>query len=272
MFVSGKLPFSENEARAAIKRARCWAEATRFLGYRVAGGNTATVKKYAERWQIATDHFDHRAVIREGLAQGRRNRGSKPLSEILTADSGYSRNHLKDRLYREGLKTRACELCGQVEEWRGRKMSLILDHVNGVGDDNRIENLRIVCPNCAATLDTHCGRNLPRERACPGCGQTFVPHGMRHRYCTLECFNATKTHSTMRFSSTTRGRPRVSARKVERPPHEQLLAEIEQTGYSAVGRTYGVSDNAIRKWVRSYENQIERESRDRLHDDEEECA
>jgi hypothetical protein len=37
-------------------------------------------------------------------------------------------------------------------------MSLIIDHINGVGDDNRLENLQIVCPNCAATLDTHCGR------------------------------------------------------------------------------------------------------------------
>ena len=49
---------------------------------------------------------------------------------------------------------RRCELCGQTESWRGRTMALILDHVNGVPTDNRLENLRIVCPNCAATLDT----------------------------------------------------------------------------------------------------------------------
>jgi hypothetical protein len=45
----------------------------------------------------------------------------------------------------------------QGEEWVGKKMSLILDHINGVNNDNRIEN-RIVCPNCNATLDTHCGK------------------------------------------------------------------------------------------------------------------
>ena len=52
-------------------------------------------------------------------------------------------------------------------------MSLILDHINGVADDNRLENLQIVCPNCAATLDTHCGRanRLPvGDRACLRCG------------------------------------------------------------------------------------------------------
>jgi HNH endonuclease len=37
-------------------------------------------------------------------------------------------------------------------------MALILDHINGVRDDNRLENLRIVCPHCAATFETHCGR------------------------------------------------------------------------------------------------------------------
>lgn len=54
-----------------------------------------------------------------------------------------------------------CELCGQDEIWHGRRMSLILDHVNGVRDGNRIENLNIVCPNCAATLPTHCGKKHP---------------------------------------------------------------------------------------------------------------
>jgi hypothetical protein len=44
-------------------------------------------------------------------------------------------------------------------------MSIILDHINGVRDDHRLENLRMVCPNCAATLDTHCGRRNRIERA-----------------------------------------------------------------------------------------------------------
>lgn len=54
--------------------------------------------------------------------------------------------------------------------------------------------------------------------------------------------------------------PTPESRKVERPPYEQLLEEIEATSYLAVGRKYGVSDNAVRKWVRFYERQIEREA------------
>ena len=135
-------------------------------------------------------------------------------------------------------------------------MSMILDHINGIRDDHRLENLRMVCPNCAATLDTHCGRRNRIERAmreCLRCGKTFVPNYARQRYCSREC--------GVRWNrSNLRGRKMASSpRKVERPPYEQLLEEIEATSYVAVGRKYGVSDNAVRKWVRFYEWQGERE-------------
>ena len=83
-------------------------------------------------------------------------------------------------MYEAGLKPRACELCGQGEEWRGGRMSLILDHVNGVHDDNRIANLRIVCPNCAATWPTHCAKNQP-PNVCPTCGGDFKRRSGRQR-------------------------------------------------------------------------------------------
>jgi len=54
---------------------------------------------------------------------------------------------------------RNCEKCGQDEWWYGKRMALILDHINGDNSDHRIVNLRIVCPNCNATLPTHCRKN-----------------------------------------------------------------------------------------------------------------
>jgi hypothetical protein len=71
--------------------------------------------------------------------------------------STYKRAWLKRRLFSEGIKQPACEMCGQGEIWLGRRMSMILDHINGVPDDHRLENLRMLCPNCNTTLDTHCG-------------------------------------------------------------------------------------------------------------------
>jgi hypothetical protein len=172
----------------------------------------------------------------------------KPLDEVLVERSSYSRAHLKKRLYAEGLKARACEMCGQTEEWHGRRMSLILDHINGIRDDHRLENLRIVCPNCAATLDTHCGRNPVRSepRLCLTCEAEFVPRYTQHRYCSREC-------AGRGLSEATRGVARPDRRKVERPSYEQLVEDIAAMDWCAVGRKYGVSDNAVRKWVRWYE-------------------
>jgi hypothetical protein len=84
---------------------------------------------------------------------------------VLVERSSYPRKDVKRRLFAEGLKEPRCELCGQGEIWRGRPMAMILDHINGVRDDHRLQNLRIVCPNCAATLDTHCGRRNRVHRA-----------------------------------------------------------------------------------------------------------
>jgi hypothetical protein len=239
--------FTKAQAERAVAESKSFSEALRRLKLRAAGGNHRTLKKYVERWGISTDHFDPNWALRS------RNRGRKALSEILVEGSTYSRGHLKERLYDEGIKQRRCELCGQGEEWRGARMGLILDHVNGVANDNRLENLRIACPNCAATFDTHCGRanrRPPAERECIRCGVPFRVRYASHRYCSQTCGT--------RASRPGRGVPRPQRRKVARPPYEQLRAETEAVGFSAVGRKYGVSDNAVRKWLVWYEREADR--------------
>jgi predicted small metal-binding protein len=202
------------------------------------------LKKYAELWGISTAHFDphrgHRGAIPKAAC---------PIETVLVVDSTYNRGHLKKRLFDEGLKDRQCELCGQGEEWHGRKMSLILDHMNGVSTDNRLDNLRIVCPNCAATLDTHCGRasRLRRLRECGFCGVEFEARFAAQQFCSQRC-----------GTRASRGVARPEKRKVDRPPYARLKREVAAMGFSAVGRRYGVSDNAVRKWVRWYENEMAR--------------
>jgi hypothetical protein len=213
------------------------------------GGAQEVLKKYAALWDISTEHFDPYAAVRGSGVQRRR-----PLEEILVEHSTFSRNHLKRRLYEAGLKRPVCELCGLGEAWRGRVMGMILDHVNGIPDDNRLENLRIVCPNCAATLDTHCAkkRRLVRvEQSCVRCGGPFRPKYKGQRYCSREC--GTRWPRA--------GIPRPGARLVDRPPYAQLLREVQAIGFSATGRRYGVSDNAIRKWIRAYEREVEQAER-----------
>jgi len=235
--------YSKAEARAAIAASKSWAEALRRLGVRSAGGNQQTLRRYAhEVWEISTEHFDPSAARPVGA------RAARPLDTVLVKGSSYNRHSLKLRLYDSGLKNRACERCGQGEVWRGRAMALILDHVNGVADDNRLENLQIVCPNCAATLDTHCGRSNRRtleDQPCARCGRAFRPGSPRQRYCSRAC--------GVRWDRDGRARP--NRRRVDRPPYGQLVREIEALGFMGVGRRYGVSDNAIRKWLRQYERE-----------------
>jgi hypothetical protein len=242
-----KPPFSEADVRAAVASSTCWADALRALGYQVKGANYRTLQKWAKRWNVAVDHFDlHVGRRRAARAQ------EIPLCDVLVEASTYNRGNLKRRLLASGLLVPRCELCGQGEVWCGRRMSLVLDHINGVSNDNRIENLRMVCANCAATLDTHCGRNLPRARVCPGCGGSFVPRHIRHRHCSEKCWGIVLAESL-------RGVPRPQGRKVERPSYDQLLADMESMSLLAIGRKYGVSDNAVRKWLRAYESARELE-------------
>ena len=84
----------------------------------------------------------------------------------------------------------AASSAGRAKSGGVEHMALILDHINGVPDDNRLENLQIVCPNCAATLDTHCGRknrSEPPPRNCKRCGGHSCRNIGSQRYCSRAC-------------------------------------------------------------------------------------
>jgi uncharacterized protein YerC len=87
-----------------------------------------------------------------------------PLHEILTEKSSHARKHVKSRLLHTNTLRNACYICG-ISEWLGKPLSLELDHINGIGDDHRLENLRMLCPNCHSQTETFKGRNKRSYKA-----------------------------------------------------------------------------------------------------------
>ena len=126
------------------------------LGLREAGGNYEQVKKYIKENKLDIKHFKGR-----GWNLGLRGIG-KPrvsLDKILVKDSYFQSFKLKNRLFAVGLKHQQCEQCGWAERTKDGYLPLELDHINSNRHDNRLENLRILCPNCHSLTENHRGRS-----------------------------------------------------------------------------------------------------------------
>lgn len=132
-------------------------EQLKLLGLRVAGGNYKTLYAHIDEYKIDTSHWTG-----QGHLRGRTHTWAPkvPLDEILIENSRYRGGSykLKHRLLTLGLLRPLCSLCG-IFEWQGLPLRLQLDHINGIPTDNRLENLRLLCPNCHSQTESYCGKN-----------------------------------------------------------------------------------------------------------------
>lgn len=197
-------------------------EILRKQGKAISGAALKVLKNTLEAYNIDYGNLDFTYTQRKiSSLQEKLQKGTNPTPQ-----------KLKQQLINEGLKEDKCEICGQLPEWNEKPLVLQLDHINGDHYDNRIENLRIVCPNCHTQTDTF-GTKKPKNK-CIDCGKEIGRKSTRCRACGAI-------------------RNRLLKSRPDKPTKEELYNLIKTQTYKNIGKKYNVSESVIRKWCRQYQ-------------------
>ena len=140
-----------------------YAEVLKKAGRKQGGGTQATLRKKIAEFNIDISHFTGQAWSKGKTAQEDPrifNGGFKiPDDIIFVENSKISRSVVRNRILKQNLIPYKCDICGNTGEWLGKSLTLQLDHINGINNDHRLENLRWLCPNCHSQTENFAGRN-----------------------------------------------------------------------------------------------------------------
>lgn len=245
-----------------VKQADSYSDICRLCGLVPLSGNHDTAKRRVIELQADTSHFGKNQRVKN-IDTLNSIRKVIPLKDILVKDSVYHRGSLKRRLITEGLLVERCSKCGLENIWNNEPITLQLDHINGDNIDNRIENLRLLCPNCHSQTETFGSRNITgkysEKKYCSICNIQITNHnksGMcvacnnKSRAKNCACGNRLSNSKSSQCKSCSDKENGLKRRKIDRPSKELILELVKVNGYSSVGRMYNVSDNAVRKWLK----------------------
>ena len=231
----GARTWTDEHLKEAVVTSKTFSEVARKLGLLTYGTNTKTIKKYIAKLNLSTQHF---LSVKEQLQEARKLLKSKSHDQIF-CQNNMDRKYIKSVIIKYNLIEYKCEQC-HIHEWLGTRLSLHLDHKNGINNDNRLENLRFLCPNCHSLTDTYCGKSLTGinrklKTRCQDCNQEIYRNSSRCKSCVA------KNRKT----------------KILWPNIDDLNLLISELGYTGAAKRLGVSANGIKKRIRklSAENQ-----------------
>lgn len=222
----------EEQFRTIVAESFTQIDVVRKLGYQNAVANLNTVKRRIKELGLDTSHFT--------LKYRRPAVVARPLEELLVENSSYSRRNLKIRLIKTGMLELVCQLCGGGPTWNGAPLSLQIDHINGVHNDNRLENLRLLCPNCHSQTESFSGKKNRKPDS-----QNAKRRARAAIYASSKC----------RGEPTWRNQPRPGARKVVWPTKDELSQLVWKIPTMKISKQFGVSDKAVEKWCKRYKIQ-----------------
>lgn len=217
----------------AIETSTSKVEVLRKLGSKLGGTNYGRIKIHATKLGLDLAHLKFN--FKEHLDEIRFGGHRQSLEEILVLGNVH-RSHVRlkrDLLLHRGFLNRCFfEDCPTrlLVEWRGAPLTLHLDHINGNRFDYRVDNLRLLCPNCHTQTSTYAGKNIKakpaRESACPFCKKKIGKASTWCRNC------------------------RPQACKIIWPPLTEVVSLIESSNWLQTSKKLGVSHGTLRRWLR----------------------
>lgn len=203
-----------------VVNSSCYREVLQKIDCCVSGASHSRLKKKIEEFGLDTSHFMIDTKVRSKLSN----------EDYFRKGVKRSGSHLKKRLLDDGHLQDECAVCGLKPEWNNKPLVMQVDHINGDNLDNRLENLRLICPNCHSQTTSFAGKRFKKKYYCD-CGKEITRHSKSGK-CAA-CARNRNPSSTQ-------------------PSKELLRRLIWQIPTTKIAEMYGVSDSAVNKWCKKH--------------------
>jgi predicted RNA-binding Zn-ribbon protein involved in translation (DUF1610 family) len=173
-------------------------------------------------------------------------------NEYFALNTSHGGAEMRKRICQEKLKPYQCEMCGNEGSWNGQPLILEIDHINGNHFDNRLENLRFLCPNCHSLTTTYDGKNKTQYLESPMAeGNSRKTYLKKKKVC--KCKNCGRELTRWAKNDLCLACTNLKKRKVERPTKTEFIGLLKHHSFADLAKMYGISSRAVRKWCQSYE-------------------